>query len=110
MNLPCGHTERNPCCKVCFLVSLREENYDLFLRQALAMPFVPPADCMMPKEVKPAMRRFDCLFLGPPTGQTKDCPSCKGTVRLKVFRCSHPEHGTVTSKDCAVCPDYRRPA
>lgn len=49
---------------------------------------------------------MDCGYLGAPTGETHLCPTCKGTVRLKVFDCVHPAHGQVTVKDCEVCSDY----
>lgn len=41
-------------------------------------------------------------------GETKDCVSCGGRVRLKLFDCGHPEHpqGEVTTKDCQKCNWY----
>ncbi len=38
-----------------------------------------------------------------------ECPSCTGTVRLKVFACHHPGHAanpTTTRKACKACPDF----
>lgn len=49
---------------------------------------------------------MDCGFLGEPTGETLLCSTCKGTVHLKVFHCSHPAHDNVTVRDCEACPDY----
>jgi hypothetical protein len=43
--------------------------------------------------------------LGEETG-LRDCPSCLGNVRLKVFACSHPAHGETTLQDCGACADH----
>jgi hypothetical protein len=41
---------------------------------------------------------------------TRDCPSCRGKVRLKVFACSHPAHGETTLPDCDLCEDFQEGA
>jgi len=46
-----------------------------------------------------------CRFLGPDTGQRRECDTCQGRVRLKVFHCQHPAHTTTTLTECARCPD-----
>lgn len=52
-------------------------------------------------------QRAACPFEGEETG-TRDCPSCNGRVRLKLFRCNHParQPEEVSRQDCNECP-YR---
>jgi hypothetical protein len=51
--------------------------------------------------------REKCQHLGEPTGETLGCPTCKGTVKLKLFHCHHPAHPEpITLKFCRGCPDY----
>ncbi len=58
-------------------------------------------------KVAVVVRKFDCRLLGAATGETETCPSCRGTVRLKVFACEHEEHGPVTTnKKCGNCAGY----
>jgi hypothetical protein len=56
-----------------------------------------------------------CAYLGGPINDSsgrqlvQNCPTCKGTVKLKVFGCEHPGHvadPTTTSKVCERCRDY----
>jgi hypothetical protein len=47
-----------------------------------------------------------CRHLGPETGETRECDTCQGRVRLKVFTCSHPAHGTTTVPECRHCADF----
>lgn len=63
------------------------------------------------RQTSPAMA---CRFLGEDTGQVRACPSCRGRVSLKLFRCHHPAHADpIALKDCYTCPDkqpaYQRP-
>jgi hypothetical protein len=51
------------------------------------------------------LRHEPCVFLGEQVG-LRDCPSCGGFVRVKVFACSHPRHQETTLTACARCPDY----
>jgi hypothetical protein len=51
-----------------------------------------------------------CVHLGAPTGETVQCPSCRGRVELKLFACA--VHGRCTQGKaapgvacCAGCPD-----
>jgi hypothetical protein len=46
-----------------------------------------------------------CTFLGADL-RTEDCPSCTGTVRIKIYACSHPDHEDTTIMGCRSCPDY----
>jgi hypothetical protein len=50
--------------------------------------------------------RGRCEFLGDVVGH-RDCPTCSGKVRLKVFACSHPAHDEPTLLDCLKCADHR---
>lgn len=45
-----------------------------------------------------------CVHLGPLTGRTRDCTSCKGRVREKLYACA--VHGECSLKDCRRCKDY----
>jgi hypothetical protein len=47
-----------------------------------------------------------CTFLGPQTG-SRECPTCRGKVRLKVFACGHPAHAETTLPDCDMCQDFQ---
>lgn len=58
-------------------------------------------------------RAGPCVYLGEALrdaaglGVTRDCATCRGTVRSKVFGCGHPGHdGTTTLKECQSCRDY----
>jgi hypothetical protein len=59
-------------------------------------PFPPPP--------LPALRG-KCLYLGKQVG-TRKCPTCRGTVRQKVFACSHPDHKETVLTECAECADF----
>ena len=45
-----------------------------------------------------------CAHLGPATGALRECPTCQGNVRQKVFACA--VHGDTTIRDCRRCRDY----
>lgn len=45
-----------------------------------------------------------CVHLGPPTGATRDCPTCQGTVRQKLYGCAI--YGECVLKDCRTCKDH----
>lgn len=47
-----------------------------------------------------------CLHLGDVL-RLDDCATCKGTVRVKVYACSHPAHAETTLSGCRTCPDYQ---
>ena len=46
-----------------------------------------------------------CFHLGGQTG-LRDCPTCDGSVRVKVFTCQHPLHQETTLRECETCPDF----
>jgi hypothetical protein len=50
--------------------------------------------------------RGRCRHLGQETG-LRDCPSCRGSVRVKVFACRHPGHHETTLAECASCKDHK---
>ena len=52
-------------------------------------------------------QRGTCTHLGDPTGALRDCQSCRGTVKAKVFACRHPAHRETTLRECQACPDWR---
>lgn len=64
-----------------------------------------------PRPTKPLA---GCVHFGAATGETITCPSCRGTVALKVFACA--VHGTCTPGKqaegvacCVGCTDRKRP-
>jgi hypothetical protein len=65
----------------------------------------PPAHFRPPPPGGPPRPRGPCMHLGEPVGW-RDCPSCGGSVRLKVFACAHPAHGEATLGECGQCPDH----
>src|SRR5260370_24113003 len=52
----------------------------------------------------PKRRDGACSYLGEQVG-LRECPTCRGTVRVKVFACHHPRHRETTFSECAQCPD-----
>src|SRR5579863_5857395 len=75
--------------------------------------------CVLWKEPPPEQHRpFDptkiihragpCRYLGAQIGW-RDCPTCIGNVRLKVFACAHPNHESTTYDECHQCQDYQVP-
>jgi hypothetical protein len=68
----------------------------------------PPAEFRPYPVILTSERQGSCLHLGAQVGH-RECPSCQGNVKLKVFECSHPGHGETTMRDCEQCVDYERP-
>jgi hypothetical protein len=66
----------------------------------------PPPPAFRTYPLPAAKPRGPCVFLGEQTG-LRDCKTCRGSVRVKVFACSHPRHQETTLSDCAVCPDFK---
>jgi hypothetical protein len=60
---------------------------------------------LLPKEWPPKPREL-CVFLAEQIG-LRDCPTCQGMVRVKVFACGHPAHRETTLAECAECPDHQ---
>jgi hypothetical protein len=69
----------------------------------------PAPDNPRPFDAKAALRlTAACRHLGEQTGW-RDCPTCRGNVRLKIFACAHPEHVETTRQECRICPDFAPP-
>jgi hypothetical protein len=66
---------------------------------------VPPVQFRKFPPDPPPKPRGRCLYLGAAVGW-RECPSCRGSVRIKVFACSHPRHRETTLAECAECPDH----
>ena len=49
-----------------------------------------------------------CRYLGDQTG-LRECPTCRGHVRVKVFACRHPNHVETTLAECEQCRDFALP-
>lgn len=58
-----------------------------------------------PVDLTGKVRTGSCLYLGGQIGETS-CPTCRGNVRLKVYRCDHPRHRETTLTECRVCEEY----
>lgn len=90
--IPCNHSAPAAGCAFCAVAAADPRYAALFgLRAA------PPAS--------------SCAFLGAPTGEVAECPSCNGRVRLKLFACA--KHGRCTLGKpapgvacCRGCPDH----
>lgn len=54
------------------------------------------------------VRSLPCVHLGPPTGETTPCGTCRGTVVNKRFGCA--VLGSCVLTDCRTCGSYSRPA
>ena len=48
-----------------------------------------------------------CVHFGEFLG-LRECQGCKGSVQVKAFACSHPQHPETTLRDCETCPDYQQ--
>jgi hypothetical protein len=46
-----------------------------------------------------------CAQLGEQIG-VRECPGCQGSVKLKVYACADPRHGSTTLGECTACPDF----
>src|SRR5438105_1221284 len=67
----------------------------------------PPPETYRPFTLTaPPKPRGPCAHLGEQVGW-RECPSCQGSVRLKVFACGHPRHQETTLSECLQCPDHR---
>ncbi len=66
------------------------------------------------KPEKKLQRKPPCVHLGPPTGATVECPTCSGSVRLKVFACEVYGACVLAAKpagvrSCVGCGEYAPP-
>lgn len=116
MTLPFCHSRR----------VLREEANTFFC----AHPFVNATDQLVTPEIcricdfwqEPAPARFrpfdpfgrhrrrtgPCFHQGDQV-DWKECVTCGGHVRIKVFQCSHMAHERTTIEECRFCGDYETP-
>ena len=69
----------------------------------------PPTEFRPFDPAGPLVRRTGPCFLLGEHVDWKDCPTCSGHVRLKVFQCRHPQHHQTTVNDCQLCRDYENP-
>jgi hypothetical protein len=66
----------------------------------------PPPECPRPFSPPPAaFHDGPCFYLGDQVSE-QECPSCRGSVRIKVYRCHHPAHSETKLADCSFCTDY----
>jgi hypothetical protein len=62
----------------------------------------PPAEY---RPFPPPKPRGPCVYLGGLT-RLRECPGCRGTVKVKVYACGHPAHGETTLAECTACRDF----
>jgi hypothetical protein len=72
---------------------------------------IPPSPVSSPQPVPKTARNLPCVALREATGELVQCPTCSGTVNLKVYSCEI--HGSCTLGKkvekypcCVQCPDY----
>ncbi|WP_339910220.1 hypothetical protein [Symmachiella dynata] len=68
----------------------------------------PPGILVEHAAYSPLVRIGRCRHLGDQTGE-RLCPTCGGSVRVKLFACGHPNHSETTMRDCLLCNDYENP-
>jgi hypothetical protein len=66
---------------------------------------LPPPETFRPYPPPPP--RGQCRYFGEQTG-LRECPTCMGHVRVKVFACAHPAHEETTIEECLVCADHEQ--
>lgn len=69
-----------------------------------------PNDPELDKPPEPPRDPAACTHRGKATG-TQTCPTCSGTVKVKVFACPIHQQCTISKRIegiacCAACPDY----
>lgn len=109
MPRPCKHSSFTEGCRSCFWCrDLTEKGRAYRERWGEPAPLV-TAPGFPQKFPEPP-----CSHLGPATGDTVKCPSCRGHVELKLFACA--VHGTCTQgkkapgvASCLGCPDRQPP-
>ena len=77
----------------------KAKELEIWARNNLVVLPAIPATKVIPNRTEP------CFYLGDQTGE-KDCPDCRGSVRLKTFRCLHASHEETTRRGCRACQDY----
>lgn len=86
----------------------KKEQEEIFLKRKEAEREGQSARVRTPIKVDPTF----CLHRGKETGETKQCPSCSGTVHLKVFSCAVHQTCTISRRIegvscCVSCPDRK---
>ena len=66
----------------------------------------PPAHFRPFPAASTPQRAGPCRFLGDVV-ELRECESCRGQVKLKVFACNHLLHGKTTLAGCETCLDYQ---
>jgi hypothetical protein len=78
-------------------------------------PAVAPSPCADLDHPKARWGNPPCVYLGLPipgeggAQATRECATCKGNVRAKLWACLHPGHEDrpeTTNRECTRCPDY----
>ena len=78
-----------------------------FCRMCSARLVTPPSGWRSLDEVRRSRRRLEpCRFLGMQSGE-RDCPTCNGRVRIKVYACRHESHEETTLRECQTCADHQ---
>ncbi len=54
---------------------------------------------------------IDCAFKGKETGESVECPTCSGSVKIKIFECSQFGRCTIGKKSdgiacCKICDSH----
>lgn len=91
---PCGLVRQ---CRLCWLFAHDQRYRSLWGGEG---PAVPPQRPYVESRVR-------CKHLGEVTGEVRECGTCNGRVRLKVFACAEPSIGKTTLQQCKSCTKYR---
>lgn len=84
----------------------------LAAKARLPLNGVRPGNATVRNGTRSQARSAPCRFLGEPTGETVQCPTCSGKVELKVFPCSVYGKATVAKRAegvpgcCKGCTSY----
>lgn len=91
----------------------RRPGYRVLTVDEAAQYVITPLNPLTPTPGNPSVRlghRPPCAYLGTAIlGAYRDCKTCGGHVRLKVFGCTYPGHAarpTTTETECRACGDY----
>jgi len=84
-------------------MNIRDQRVNVEVCEICTLRLGPPPETFRP--FPPPPPRGQCRYLGGEIG-LRDCPSCLGNVRLKIFACHHPAHVETTIQECLVCPDH----
>ena len=65
----------------------------------------PPEEFRLHAHIPGNGRGGPCWFLGEQT-HLRECTTCRGNVRIKVFNCGHVDHEETTADECLRCADF----